>query len=130
MLKTSRFKINKRSMNLNDHMRVNRIITKRKQNEFCVHKVWNRIMGVNDIVCTYSCVCIVILHVQSRYGLCVKQTVIKILSKLYNKWTRSKRGSGLRKRGTNGEIDYPDVSVNAFCITNHMYVLFMCGGHF
>ena len=59
-----------------------------------------------------------------------KQTVIKILSKLYNKWTRSKRGSGLRKRGTNGEIDYPDVSVNASCITNHMYVLFMCGGHF
>ena len=45
-------------------------------------------MGVNDFLCTYASVCIVILHVQSRYGLLVKQTVIKIPSKLHNKRTR------------------------------------------
>ena len=49
-------------------------------------------MGVNDIVCTYASVCIFILNVQSSYGLWVKQTVIKILSKLYNKRTRDQNG--------------------------------------
>ena len=59
-------------------------------------------MDVNDIVCTYASVCIVILHVQSRYGLWVKQTVIKILSKLYNKWTRDQNGG--RDGGRGGQM--------------------------
>ena len=45
-------------------------------------------MGVNDILCTYASPCTVSLHVPSRYGLWVEQTVIKIPSKLYNKRTR------------------------------------------
>ena len=45
-------------------------------------------MGVNDILCAYASPCTVSLHVPSRYGLWVEQTVIKIPSKLYNKRIR------------------------------------------
>ena len=81
-------------------------------------------MGVNDVVCTYASVCIVIL--QSSYSLWVKQTVIKVLSKLLVKGKGIKTGVGRGEEGTNGEIYNSDVSLNASYINNHGYVLFMC----
>ena len=81
-------------------------------------------MGVNDFLCTYASVCIVILHVQSRYGLLVKQTVIKIPSKLHNKRTRDHPPIG------GGGMDNSEVSVNASYINNDGFVLFICGDHF
>ena len=83
-------------------------------------------MGVNDILCTYASPCTVSLHVPSRYGLWVEQTVIKIPSKLYNKRIRDHLPVG--KGG--GGLDNSDVSVNASYINNDGFKLFMCGDHF
>ena len=77
-------------------------------------------MCVNDILCTYASPCIVSLHVPSRYGLWVEQTVIKIPSKLYNKRTRDHPPVG----GGRG-VDNSDVSVDASYINNDGFKLFI-----